>query len=211
MSDKNYYIVSFKHCGSQDNSFEFWGFNSSGYTRAIEGAGLYELPINFDEKSEKIDFKKYVHKDIVNKLKQKITLATYGEKQETYAGFNEFHVLPNTGQIRRELGLTILDFNIQGNRDSFKAYFENTCHEVFKYEYSKTHFNVKGKEKYFDEWWYCNSNVQAENRNKAIYEIYKNGDFGKSSYDCSFIEFKEMVTCSRVKTKVLDKWSVIKK
>jgi hypothetical protein len=209
--ENQYYIVSIKHIGSKDNCFEFWCEKSSGYTRAIENAGLYTKDnVEEDFEYQKSMFKIFVHKDIINKLKEKIQLPKYGEHNETYAGYNEFHVLPNTGQIRKLLNITTLDFAIQGNRDSFKAYFKDKYIEKFKDVFSKNEYNVKGKEKHFSEFWYCNSKVVAKNRNQAISNVLDSGDFGLTRIDCNFIEFKKMVTCSRVKTKILHKWKKIK-
>lgn len=202
---KEYYKICLRHSGKNDNTFLFWGSNNAGYYRSIEDAGIYEEPsISFEEQLLQGDF--LVDKIIVEKLIKKIVLPSYGEKQETYANRNSFFVLPNTGKVRKELGITSLNFKLDGNRNSFQAYFKDEVVEKFKYKYSKTHFNVKGKQEHFDEWWYCNIKVEADNRNKAIYEVFNSGDFGITKHDCSFIEFKNMVTCTRVRKLVLDKW-----
>jgi len=202
---EDYYKICLRHAGKNDNTLLFWGNNNAGYYRSIEDAGLYEnSDIDMQTQIYRGDF--LIHKDIVDKYKQKIILPTYGDKEETYARRNSFFVLPNTGQVRKELGITKLNFELEGDRNSFEAYFNNTVSEVFKYSYSKTHFNVKGKKECFDEWWYCDLEIEADNRNKAINKVFSGGDFGLTHWDVSFIEFKKMVTCCRVKTKVLDKW-----
>ena len=202
---KEYYKICLRHAGKNDNTFLFWGSNASGYQRNLEEADLNEADdTKFDTQVKRGDF--LVHKDFIEKYKQLVRLPKYGEKEETYAGRNEFYVLPNTGQIRKELCITSVDFSLDGDRNSFDAYFKDTCSETFKTVKSKTHFNVKGKQEYFDEWWYCDTEVEASNRDKAIYDVFKSGDFGISHYDVSFIEFKKMVTCSRTKTTVFNKW-----
>ena len=45
---------------------------------------------------------------------------------------------------------------------------------------------------------------KADNRNKAIYKAFQEWDI---DYDTSFIKFKSMVTCKKIKTVVFDKWS----
>lgn len=227
---KDYYIVSFKHIGNQDNSFEFWGENSSGYTRAIENAGLYELPENLDEDYQKSMHKKYVHKDIIDKLKQKIILAKSGDYQEKYAGLSEFFVLPNTGQVRRELELTKLDFNIDGNRDSFNAYFKDTCYEKYKYVKQENIYvcSLKENNPFIGEYWYYqNEEYNAKTRDSAIFKFIKDRELDYCAnewqfknrdryYDRKEIEMKDIllakkyVSCKIKKIKVLDKWEDIK-
>ena len=199
--ENEYYIVSVKHMGHSDNTFQLWGENGSGYYRSIEDSGLYELPKDFKElelKWEKI----YVHKDKLKPLFETVRLPIYGGYKETYAGRNEFTVLPNTGQVRKALGITTHDIRIEGNRDSFDAYFVDTVREKFKNEYSKTHFNVRLKQLAGVEWWhYQDYQTEAKTRNEAILKAKKDWWF-----DESYIEFKSMVTCSRSEIKVLDKW-----
>ena len=175
--------------------FYFGGNNSSGYFRSIEDAGLYEEKEN--TKNDPV-----VSKEIVNKFKQKVVLPQYGEEKETYTDRNEFYVLPNTGQVRKALGITTLDIHLEGNRNSFNAYFKSTEIEKFKYVYSKAHYQVKAK-KHVSEYWYMDDNFEAENRNQAISKAFNT--WLPSDYD-SYIDFKKDVTCSRVKIKVLDKW-----
>lgn len=200
-----FYKICLRHMRQNDNVFMFWGENGSGYTKCIENAGLYEnTDIEFSKQVSRGDF--LVNKVIVDKLIEKVRLPMYGENIETYGGKNEFFVLPNTGQVRQELGITILDIDMKGSNDSFKAYFKNTIKEELKYEYSKTHFNVKGKPESFTEHWYYDEKIEAETRNKAIAKVFNSGDFGLTSIDCTFFDFKKKVTCSRVKNLVFDKW-----
>ena len=203
MMNKEYYIVSVKHIGCSDNTFQFWGENGSGYPRCIEDAGLYSLQdaYEFELKQHKI----FVHKDKITPLLQTIRLAMIGNKKETYAGRNEFKVLPNTGQVRKFLGITTLDFNLEGNRNSFDAYFPDTVIEKFKYVRSKTSFHVKAKE-HVSEFWYLDEEFEADNRNQAINKAYKY--WIPADYD-TYLEFKKDVTCKRVKTQILDKWVTI--
>lgn len=203
--NKQYYKICLRHMRKNDNVFMFWGENNSGYTKCIEHSGLYdESEINFETQVNRGDF--LVHKDIIDKMKQKIRLSIYGDEIETYAGLNEFFVLPNTGQIRKELGITILNIKNDGSNNSFAAYFKSIIKEKLKYEYSKTHFNVKGKSEHFTEHWYCDTEVEAKTRNTAINTVFNSGDFGLTKYDCTFFDFMKKVTCSRVKNLILDKW-----
>ena len=200
-----FYKLCLRHMRQNDNVFVFWGPNNSGYYKSLEDAGLYE--------NENIDFEKQVqhgdiliHKSIIDKLVQKVRLPMYGERLETYANRNEFLVLPNTGQVRKELGITVLDIEMKGSNNSFNAYFKDTVTEVLKYQYSKTHFHVKGKEECFTEHWYCDTKVEAETRDRAISKVLNSGDFGLTTIDCSFIDFKKKVTCCRNRELVFDKW-----
>lgn len=192
---KEYYRICLRHMGKNDNCFLFWGNNSSGYFRSIEDAGLYE-----EKETGKND--PIVSKDIVDKFKKKVRLPIYGDQEDMYAGRNEFYVLPNTGQVRKALGITTLDIHLEGNRNSFNTYFKDIEIEKFKYVYSKTHYQVKAK-KHVSEYWYMDDNFEAENRNQAISKAFNT--WLPSDYD-SYIDFKKDVTCSRVKIKVLDKW-----
>lgn len=206
--EKEYYKLCLRHMKQNDNVFMFWGANNSGYTKCIENAGLYEqCEYDFEKQVNQGDI--LVHKNIVDKLAQKVRLPIYGEKVETYAGLNEFLVLPNTGQVRKELGITILDIKHSGSDNSFDAYFTNTVKEKLKQVLSETHFNVKGKEEYFTEYWYCDSIVEADTRSDAIFKVFTSGEFGLTSVDCSYIEFKKKVVCSRVKHTVFVKWENI--
>lgn len=110
--------------------------------------------------------------------------------------------MPNTGQVRKALGITTLDINLEGDRNSFTAYFKDTEIEKFKYVISKTYFHVKAKN-HVSEYWYMDGEFEAENRNQAINKAFNY--WMPSDYD-SYIDFKKDVTCSRVKIKVLDKW-----
>ena len=194
MSNK-YYKICLRHMGKNDNCFLFWCKNSAEYIRSIEDAGFYE-----DKDNSKND--PVVSKDIVDKFKQKVVLPQYGEIKETYADRNEFYVLPNTGQVRKALGITTLNIELEGNRNSFDAYFKNTEIEKFKYAYSKSCFHVKAKN-HVSEYWYMDEAFEAENRNQAINKAFN--DWLPSDYD-NYIDFKKDVTCSRVKIKILDKW-----
>jgi len=208
MTNNDFYKICLRHMRKNDNVFTFWGSNGSGYYKSIEDAGLYENENeDFQKQVKRGDF--FVHKSVIEKLAQKVRLPIYGNKIETYADRNEFLVLPNTGQVRQELGITILDIIMDDSNNSFNAYFTNTIKEELKYEYSKTHFNVKGKSEYFTEHWYCDIEIEAETRNKAIAKVLNGGDFGLTSVDCTFFDFKKKVTCARVRNLVFDKWKKI--
>lgn len=203
--NNKFYKICLRHMRKDDNVFIFWGANTNGYFKSLEDAGLYEDEnIDFKTQVNRGDF--LVHKDIVEKLSQKVRLPMYGDKIETYANRNEFLVLPNTGQVRKELGITILDIRMKGSNNSFDAYFRSTVREKLKYEYSKTHYHVKGKEECFDEYWYYDTEVEAESRNKAINKVHQSGNFGLCRIDCSFIEFKKKVTCSRSRELTFHNW-----
>lgn len=201
-----YYKVCLRHMGKNDNTFLLWGEGSAGYYRNLESCEVYKDDENKDYliKYNRDDF--FVSIGVIEKYKQKIVLPTYGEKKETYAGRNEFYVLPNTGQVRKALGITTLDIHLDGDRNSFTAYFKDTEIEEFKYSYSKTHFHVKAKE-HVSEFWYMDEEYQAENRNKAINEAFNN--WMPADYD-SYIDFKKDVTCSRARKLVLNKWKTLK-
>ena len=190
-----FYKLCLRHMGKGDNCFLFWCENETGYTRSIENASYYEE--NQENKSDLL-----VTKDFIEKYKESDILPTYGNRQEKYAGLNKFTVLPNTGQVRKELKLTILDIELAGNRNSFACTFKDTCIEVFKYKYSKTHYRVKAKN-HVEEYWYMDEVFAADNRNKAILKAFNTWiPYGYNNY----IDFKKDMTCSRDKIKVLDKW-----
>jgi L-rhamnose mutarotase len=188
--------------GKYDNCFLFWGIGNAGYYRSIEDCEIYTDDKDKDYliKYNRDDF--LVSKSLVEKYKQKIVLPQYGERKELYAQRNDFFVLPNTGQVRKALGITTLDIHLDGDRNSFNAYFQDTHIEEFKYSYSKTHFSVKAKQEKVDGWWhYQDYSTEAKTRNEAILKAKKDWWF-----DEDYIEFKSMVTCSRTRTKVLNKW-----
>ncbi|WP_418181252.1 hypothetical protein ACNSOL_12150 (plasmid) [Aliarcobacter lanthieri] len=201
MLKNDYYRICLRHMRQNDNVFTFWGENSSGYSKCIEKSGLYENgALDLQEQIKDGDF--FVHKSMIDKLKQKVRLPIYGDKEEQYAGLNEFFVLPNTGQIRKTLGITILNIPNQGSNHSFDAYFSSSLKEKLKYEYSKTHYHVKGKEYCFNEYWFYDIEVEAKTRNEAILKAQKEWFLDEYSY----LDFKKMVTCTRVKNLVFDKW-----
>lgn len=199
--EKKYYQICLRHSGPEENTFLLWGDNGSGYTRNIEEAGLYTLPNEtFNEQVNNGDF--YIHKDIIEDMKELIRLPKYGDKEETYAGKNEFFVLPNTGQVRKKIGINKMNFYLEGNRNSFDCYFKNTYIEKYKYIYSKTHYNVKLKKDSINEWFYYQDYcVEAKTRNEAIQKAKDDWDI-----EDDYIKFKSMVTCQRDRKKVLDKW-----
>lgn len=205
---KEYYKICLRHMGKKDNTFLFWGENSSGYYRSIEDAGLYEeSEFSFDEQLKHGDI--YIEKSIVDNYQEEIILPKYGETQETYANRSSFNVLPNTGQIRKELGITTLDIRLDGNRNSFNAYFKDTCIEVFKEVYEEDLYIVKGKAEYYQEYWWFINTYKATDRNKAIYQAFKSGDFDTGTD--SLIDFSKTITCKKSKTIIFDKWKDLSK
>lgn len=195
-----YYKICLRHSGDNDNTFLFWGKNHNGYTRSIEDAGLYDYEdIDYELQIKRGDF--LVPKDFVEKHMKEIRLPVYSNNKEMYNGRNKFNVLPNTGDIRALLDITVLDFKIQGNRNSFNAYFESTITEEFKYRYTNKYL-VQGKAEYFNEWFYVECLVQTENRNKAILKAQKELYLDEYSY----IEFKKMVTAKKQKEIYFNKW-----
>ena len=196
-----YYQVCLRHMGKNDNCFLLWGKNGSGYYRSIEDSGVYaKKNEDLTTQIKRGDF--LVSVEVIEKLKVKIRLPKYGDKEETYCNKNEFYVLPNTGQVRKELGITKLDIQLDGNRDSFFADFDNTIIEKYKFIYSDTHFRVRAKE-HVSEFWYMDGEFEADSRNQAINQAFN--EWIPADYE-NYIQFKKDVKCSRVKTKVLDKW-----
>lgn len=192
---EEYYRICLRHMGKNDNCFLFWGPNNSGYYRSIEDIGIYDSTHTSNDDP-------LVLKSIVEKYKQEIKLPKYGERQETYMDKGSFFVLPNTGQVRKALGITTLDIQLEGDRNSFNAYFLDTEIEVFKEVKSKTWFHVQAKQ-HVPEFWYLDGIFEAETRNKAISDAFN--EWMPCDYD-NYIEFKKDVTCKRKTTIVLDKW-----
>ena len=126
-----YYQVCLRHMGKNDNCFLLWGKDGSGYYRSIEDSGVYaKKNEDLTTQIKRGDF--LVSVEVIEKLKVKIKLPKYGNKEKTYCNKNEFYVLPNTGQVRKELGITKHDIQLDGNRDSFFADFDNTIIEKYK-------------------------------------------------------------------------------
>lgn len=82
-----------------------------------------------------------VHKTIIDKLKQKIRLPIYGDKEETYGRLNEFLCITQHRSSWKELGITILDISLEDSNNSFNCHFGDTVKEILKYEYSKNTFS----------------------------------------------------------------------
>lgn len=203
--ENKYYKICLRHMFDKDNVFLFWGHNSSGYTKALENAGIYpKEDTTFEKQLSSGDFLVPVEK--IEKLKKLIRLPIYGDKKETYGGLNEFHVLPNVGQIRKELGISILNFPHKGVNNSFSCYFEETIKEIVKYKNSSNQYKITGKQDCFLEWWYCETIITADNKNKAINQVLNSGDFGVTHYDVNFIEFKKMINCNKVKIPYIKHW-----
>ena len=197
------YKICLRHAGEKDNTFLFWCPNNSGYTRCIEEAGIYEdSDLEYQKQVEQGDF--LVPVDIVLNNIKEIQLPKYGDYTEEYSGRNIFSVLPNTGDIRKLLGITRLVFKLEGDRNSFNAYFESNVIEEFTYRFGNK-YHIQGKKEYFNEWFYVECTVEAENRNQAIerarYELFLD--------EYSYIEFKKMVTCKREKSLHFVKWKNI--
>ena len=183
---EEYFKICLRHMGKDDNCFLLWGEGSAGYYRNLSSCGTYTIGEHksYLLENNRDDF--LVSKELVSKYKQKVILPSYGDKKELYAGENEFYVLPNTGQVRKALKITTLDIQLDGNRNSFTAYFDDIEIEVFKYEHSKTHFHVRAKE-YVSEYWHLDGQYEAENRNKAILMAFN--DWIPDDYD-TYIAFK---------------------
>ena len=194
------YKICLRHAGKEDNTFLFWKPNGSGYTRCIEEAGIYEdSEENYKNQIKAGDF--LVSVDFVLENSKEIQLSKCGDYIDKYDGKNIFSVLPNTGDIRKLLNITIMDFKLDGNRNSFNAYFKSTIKEDFKTKLGKKYV-IQGKEDCFNEWWYVNCIIEAENRNKAIekarHELFLD--------EYSYLEFKKMITCKKEKEIYFNKW-----
>lgn len=185
--------------GKNDNCFLLWGKDGGGYYRSIEDSGFYN-------ENETSNDDPIVLKSIVDKLKQKIVMPQYGDNKECYAGRSEFYVLPNTGQVRKELGITTLDIQLEGDRNSFYAHFKDTKIEVFKRVKSKKWFRVKAKQ-HVSEFWYLDGLFDAKTRSKSISDAFY--EWMPSDYD-NYIDFKKDVTCRRETTLILDRWKDLK-
>lgn len=193
------YKICLRHMRENDNVFTFWAPNSSGYVKCVEAAGLYPD----SEDNSKDDF--LVSVDLIDKLSQKVVLSQYGDSENTYCNLKEFMVLPNTGQVRLALGISVLDFKLNGSNNSFPAYFKDTVIEKLRYNYVDGLYRVKAKES-VDEFWYFDDVFEAETPSQAISKAYKKWDF---NYDMSYIEFKSIVNCCKEKKVIFDKWVTV--
>src|SRR5574344_1149870 len=138
------YKICLRHAGKEDNTFLFWKPNNSGYTRCIENAGIYEdSEEDYKNQIKEGDF--LVSVDFVLENSKEIQLSKCGDYIDKYDGKNIFSVLPNTGDIRKLLNITIMDFKLDGNRNSFNAYFKSTIIEDFKTKLGKKYV-IQGKE-----------------------------------------------------------------
>jgi hypothetical protein len=189
-----FYILSIKWTNQNDEVFTFWCPNNSGYTKDIEKAGLY--PKDKTIIREGIVF---VKKDIIEKYKKEV--------KNKYSKKNYF-VLPNRGQIRKDIGITKFDFKYSDTRErnllweSEHILFDlaNTFIEEEKIV-TTNRYNVKLKECQ-EEFWLFDAQFEAETRNEAILKAQK-----EWLVDESYIEFKNMVSAKKVKETIFNGWS----
>ena len=98
MLENDHYKICLRHMRKKDNVFMFWGENNSGYSKCIENSGLYQkTDVCLSKEIKEGDF--LVHKTIIDKLKQKVRLPIYGDKEETYGNLNEFYVVKRSAKL----------------------------------------------------------------------------------------------------------------
>jgi len=187
-----FYIISTKWTSDKDNIFTLWSPNNSGYCQIIERAGIYA-----EDKTKLNEGILYVEKHIIDKLIKTVS-GVYND-----FGMETFSVLPNSGEVRKALGVTKYNLKEKGYSNKyFGLYFPSKIYELSKTITSEDEYHVKAKE-YVDEFWYMDGVFKAENRNKAILEAYK--EFAPADYE-SYLDFKKDVTCKKAKTIIFDKW-----
>lgn len=222
-----YYKILLRHSfGKRDNCFVFHCPSNCGYTRALEASGLYELPENYDthDQSGKGDI--YASEEIVSKFKEKVRLPIYGDKKEEHSGLNEFFVLPNTGQVRKELGVTTLDMLDIEQRENFSVYFRDEIFEEFKYIKEPNVYvcSLKENNPLTNEWFYYqDEEYETKSRDAAIFKFIKDrylDDLAeeykfKNEYEAKYnndynlnnkLVAKKYVSCKQKKKLVFDKW-----
>lgn len=211
--EKCYYQICLRHSSPKDNVFLFHADHCSGYSRAIEKADLFskdeiEFPEDFREQVSHGDF--YVHKDVVDLLIDHYSFSDKLPLNVNYAGMRELTVLPNTGQVRRVLGITTENFILDGeNRNySFSKKYPDTVIEKFKKVVVENKYRVQIKPELYSDWGNLDDIFDAESRSSAISQAYS--DWHIAHEDISYFEFKSMVLSSKHKIKVLDKWVKVK-
>jgi len=191
--NKEFYIISTKWTYCEDNIFTLWSPNNNGYCQMIDRAGIYK-----EDKTKLDEGILYIEKHIIDNLIKTVSGVYNDFDMET------FSILPNTGEIRKALGITKYDLQYKTYKSAyFGLYFPSKIYEMSKIVTSKDEYHVKAKE-YVDEFWYLDGIFKAKNRNKAILEAYK--EFNPGDYD-SYLDFKKDVTCRKVKQIVFSKWS----
>jgi len=195
--EKEYYYITLSHSRAGDNVFQFWKSNHNGYTKAYENAGVYNEPYGLSKVGELYHEQLTVDKELVDGLIVELKLG------EDYAGLNNFHVLPNIGKVRKALGITVFDFRLDGENNSFCANFKDEIYEKTKVVRSDDIYHVKAKT-HVSEFWYLDGMFEAENRNKAILKAFK--EWIPMDYD-TYLDFKKDVTCSKKRETVFDGWS----
>ena len=94
-----YYIISMKHTSKIDKYICLWGADNSGYYTSIEGAGLYENPIDDYHNSPPDSIP--IEKERLDKLTIEVV-----QKDKT------FHCIPNCAAVLEQLGMK---FNRKGD------------------------------------------------------------------------------------------------
>jgi hypothetical protein len=210
----SYYYISLKWTRKNNSVFTFWCSNHSGYTQILEKAGIYEKKYENDSSKDVLS----IEKEIVDKLVGKISgLGVLGD-------YSDFTVLPNIGDVRKELGITWLDFQIIDNsRDDFYRFvFKENCYEnivrkfVKEDESKECRYFISAKSKMVLEDHYYRETFVGKTRNNAIYNSFKEWKDsitdikGNYIHDLSLIEFKKMINCRKEKELVFVNWKCVK-
>lgn len=196
-----FYKISLKHMSEFDSCFLFHYKNSSGYCRSVEDAEIYPN-VEYDLETQIKIGNIFVPVELIESFIRHISLPY----DDTHYNKNSFFVLPNTGDVRKLLKITTLDFHLKSRSSFYNLNFESTIIEKFKLVRCDKYYVVKHKKLDFNMWFSSQKTVKAKTRNEAINLVYKSGDFGIDRWDCNFIEFKSKVVCSKRKYLILDKW-----
>jgi hypothetical protein len=183
-----YLYLSLEYTYSGNNGLMFFGPNFGGYTQNLDLAGIY------DKKYEHNDNKVLsINIELIRKLSKKI-------KKEGETIF----IVPNSGDIRKNLGISVLDFDRNGNNDQFYIKeFPSIYKEIILERLSKDKYWVEMKDDNTDmEYWFYNGIFQADSRNAVIVKAQEEWMLD----DMSYLQFKSIIRARRIKEKFLKGW-----
>lgn len=195
MTQKKYFYISLKWTRKNSKLMTFWGHNCSGYYQVVEKAGIYDEPCTA---------KKGVLSVEVEKIYELMHTITGIQNDYNLEAIN---VLPNTGQIRKELGFTVFDLELEGENDFLNIpRFKDETHEITKVVYPENtyHITIKENQNEIEEFWHYDTVIVAETKGKALNQARKEW-YMDDEY--SFFDFCKLVSCKKYKEIVFDKWS----
>lgn len=176
---KEFYKICLRHAGDKDNVFIFWAKEDNGYTFNLDEAELYEesdVPIELQ--LSRGDF--LVHKDIIESLMEIVKDNDLSLK-----------ILPNIGINRKKLGITILNFKLDGQRNYIYHKFIDNLYETFKI-IRNDQYIITIKPEYVNKFSFATYQVKAKDRIEAVLKTMKNFNLKPK---IKYYDFKTMIFC----------------